>query len=174
MNKINTLSNIPIIAVCGASVITEEIYALVVELGKELAQAGFMVACGGLFGTMEAICKGAKMGGGITIGILPSGNRAEANKYVDIPIATRLGEARNAILTSTADAVVIISGGSGTLSEIAFAWKYNKPIIAFTKTGGWAEKITNTAIDDTRNDIIYGANSPHEVISKLKELLKKN
>lgn len=174
MNKAGSISNASIIAVCGAADISDKIYDMVVELGVELAQAGFIVACGGLSGTMEAICKGAKIGGGMTIGILPSGNRSDANKYVDIPILTRLGEARNAILTATGDVVIVISGGSGTLSEIALAWKYNKPIIALTTTGGWAEKLANTAIDNTRKDTIIGVNTTKDVVQKIQSILKKN
>jgi len=83
---------------------------------------------------MEAACRGAKAGGGITVGILPGGDRSEANAYVDIPIATGLGEARNAIVVRTADAVIAVSGGYGTLSEIGLALKMGRPVVGL---GTW-------------------------------------
>ena len=78
---------------------------------------------------MEAACRGAKAAGGITVGILPGTDRQEANAYVDIPIVTGLGEARNAIVVRTADAVIAVSGGYGTLSEIGLALKMGRPVV---------------------------------------------
>jgi len=83
---------------------------------------------------MEAACRGAKSAGGLTIGILPGTNRGEANPYVDIPIVTGLGEARNAIIMRTAQAVVAIGGSYGTLSEIAFALLFGVPVVGL---GTW-------------------------------------
>jgi uncharacterized protein (TIGR00725 family) len=83
---------------------------------------------------MEAACRGAKAAGGLTVGILPGVNRREANPYVDIPILTGLGEARNALVVRTADAVVAVSGGYGTLSEIGFALKMGRPVVGL---GTW-------------------------------------
>jgi len=81
---------------------------------------------------MEAACRGAKAEGGITVGILPGPDRRGANDYVDIPIATGLGEARNAIIVRTADAVIAISGGFGTLSEIGLALKMGRPVVGLS------------------------------------------
>jgi uncharacterized protein (TIGR00725 family) len=78
---------------------------------------------------MEAACEGAKSAGGTTVGILPGFDRGEANPYVDLPIVTGLGEARNAIVVRTADAVVAVSGGFGTLSEIGLARKMGRPVV---------------------------------------------
>ena len=83
---------------------------------------------------MEAACRGAKAEGGTTVGILPGTDRREANAYVDIPIVTGLGEARNAIVVRTADAVVAVSGGYGTLSEIGLALKMGRPVVGL---GTW-------------------------------------
>ncbi len=79
---------------------------------------------------MEAVCKGAQGSGGQTIGILPGSNAKEANSYVDVPIVTGLGEARNAIVVRSGQAVIAIGGGYGTLSEIGFALKFAVPVIA--------------------------------------------
>jgi uncharacterized protein (TIGR00725 family) len=78
---------------------------------------------------MEAACQGAKEAGGTTVGILPGNDQREANPHVDIPIATGLGEARNAIVVRTAATVVAVGGGYGTLSEIGLALKMGRPVV---------------------------------------------
>jgi uncharacterized protein (TIGR00725 family) len=78
---------------------------------------------------MEAACCGAKEAGGLTIGILPGTNAAEANPCVDIPIVTGIGFARNVILVRTAQALVALDGSYGTLSELAHALQMAKPVI---------------------------------------------
>jgi uncharacterized protein (TIGR00725 family) len=88
-----------------------------------------VVVCGGLGGVMEAACRGAKEGGGLTVGILPGTERAAANRFVDVAIPTGLGEARNALVVRAADALVAIGGGYGTLSEIALALKAGKRVV---------------------------------------------
>ncbi len=155
-----------IIGVCGASPIPKDVYEIAVELGRLISEHNYAVACGGLYGTMEAVCKGAKSAsnGGFTIGILPSFHKDSSNKYVDLKIPTGLGEARNLVLVSTADAIITISGSAGTLSEIAFAWKLGKPICALKPTGGWSEKLAGKKIDDRRSDEIFSAESPQEAI----------
>ena len=88
-----------------------------------------MLICGGLTGVMEHAARGARAAGGLTIGLLPGDDPAEANQYVDLAIATGLGDARNAILARTADGVVGLGGGLGTLSEIALAVRNRRPAI---------------------------------------------
>ena len=84
---------------------------------------------------MEAACRGAKSAGGVTIGILPGDDRRSANAYVDIPVVTGMGHARNAIVVNTAQSVVAIDGSYGTLSEIALALQGGKAVIGL---GTWA------------------------------------
>jgi uncharacterized protein (TIGR00725 family) len=104
--------------------------ARIAELvGREIAKAGAVLVCGGLGGVMEAACRGASQHGGLTIGILPTNSRDSANPYVQVAIATGLGEARNALITRTSDAVIAIGGEFGTLSEIGLALKMNKPVV---------------------------------------------
>ena len=98
-------------------------------MGRRLAEAGAVVVCGGLGGVMEAACRGAKAAGGTTVGILPGTDRLDANDYVDVAIPTGIGEARNALVVGTADAVVAVGGEFGTLSEIALALKAGTPVI---------------------------------------------
>ncbi len=118
-----------LIAVIGAGECDAETYARAVEVGRELAKRGAWIVCGGRGGVMEAACCGAKEAGGLTIGILPGTDSREANRYVDIPIVTGLGEARNVIVVRSARAVIALDGEFGTLSEIALALKFGKPVI---------------------------------------------
>ena len=121
---------------------------------------------------MESVCKGAKSANGFTIGFIPSLDKKSANRYVDLIVPTGMGEARNLILVSTADAIITIAGESGTLSEIAFAWKMSKPIISLSTTGGWSAKLADTKIDNKREDKIFSAQTPEHVIDILKNLFK--
>jgi uncharacterized protein (TIGR00725 family) len=98
-------------------------------IGFELATQGAILICGGEGGVMEAACKGAQKAGGITVGILPGDSRQSANPFVTIPIVTGIGAARNIIVVKSAQAVIAIGGGYGTLSEISFALKNGIPVI---------------------------------------------
>jgi uncharacterized protein (TIGR00725 family) len=122
------------VAVVGAGRASAEQEQLAEEVGRELAQAGALVVCGGLGGVMEAACRGAKDGGGSTLGILPGLDRSAANPFVDVAVPTGLGEARNALVVRAADALVAVGGEYGTLSEIALALKTGKPV---TTLGSW-------------------------------------
>ena len=93
-----------------------------------------MLVCGGRGGVMEAACRGAKASGGTTVGILPGGDRADANPYVDIAFATGMGELRNGLIVRTVDALIAIGGEFGTLSEVALALKAGKPVVGL---GSW-------------------------------------
>jgi uncharacterized protein (TIGR00725 family) len=117
------------VAVIGSANCDEEVAAQARQVGREIARQGAVLVCGGRGGVMEAACEGAKEAGGLTIGILPGRDRREANRFVDVPIATGLGDARNAIVVGTADAVIALSGGYGTLSEIGLALKMGKPVV---------------------------------------------
>jgi len=98
-------------------------------VGRALAGRGALVVCGGLGGVMAAACQGARSAGGTTLGLLPGLARAAANPWVDIVVPTGLGEARNVLVIRSADAVVAIGGGWGTLSEIALAVRAGVPVV---------------------------------------------
>ena len=117
------------VAVCGASDPRPDQRELAREVGRRLAESGVIVLCGGLGGVMEAVAEGAASAGGMVVGILPGADRTAANPYLTLAIATGLGEARNAVLTTAADAVIAIGGGWGTLSEIALARKRDRPVV---------------------------------------------
>jgi uncharacterized protein (TIGR00725 family) len=118
-----------LIAVIGGRKEPQELLVHAEETGKEIAKRGAVLICGGLEGVMEAAAHGAKEEGGTTVGILPGNSPSDANQYIDIPLATGLGLARNAIIMSAAHAVIAIGGSYGTLSEIAYSLQYNKPIV---------------------------------------------
>jgi uncharacterized protein (TIGR00725 family) len=117
------------VAVIGSATADAEISALAEEVGREIARHGAVLVCGGRGGVMEAACRGARSAGGTTVGILPGTDRREANAYVDIPIVTGMGEARNAIVVRSAEAVIAVSGGYGTLAEIGLALKMGRPVV---------------------------------------------
>jgi len=123
-----------VIAVLGGGSVGEEIYGLAEQVGRLLAERGATLICGGLGGVMEAACKGAKSAGGLTIGVLPGGSRHHANPYVDVPIVTGMGEARNVIIVRSAHAAIAVDGEYGTLSEIAFCLKLGVPVVSLA---GW-------------------------------------
>jgi uncharacterized protein (TIGR00725 family) len=104
-------------------------YKIGEQVGAEIGKRGFLLVCGGLGGIMEAASKGAKSTGGLCVGILPGEEKKDANEYIDFKIVTAMSHARNAIITRTADALIAVGGGSGTLSEIALALKIDKPVI---------------------------------------------
>lgn len=153
-----------IISVIGGADSNPENLKLAENIGAEIAKRGIALACGGLKGVMEAACKGAKKHDGVTIGILPSDFKDDANKYVDFAIPTGLGYARNFLVAKAGDAVIAIDGSAGTLSEIAIAWFSDKTIVALAPSGGWAAKLAGTHIDERRTDIVFSANSPKEAL----------
>ncbi|MHC1742909.1 MAG: TIGR00725 family protein [Syntrophobacteraceae bacterium] len=120
----------PMIGVIGAGACPEDVEDLAVEVGRAIAAAGCVLVCGGLGGVMEAAARGAKAAGGTTVGILPGPDTAGANASIDFPIATNVGHARNVIIVHTSAVLIAVSGGYGTLSEIALALKAGKRVVA--------------------------------------------
>ncbi len=118
-----------IVAVIGGGKCSAQEAVLAETVGRELARRGVILVCGGLTGVMEAACRGAAIESGLTVGILPSEEPDDSNPYVQIPIATGLGHARNMAVVKSAQAVIAISGDYGTLTEIGFALKSGIPVI---------------------------------------------
>ena len=123
------MDNKKFVAVIGGGQPSREEARLAEEVGRELARRGAILVCGGLGGVMEAACKGASSEGGTTIGILPGDDSQAANPYVQIPIVTGLGYARNIAVVKSAQAVIAIGGSYGTLSEISHALQSGIPVI---------------------------------------------
>lgn len=150
------------ISIIGGGQCTAEQYRLAEEMGRQVAELGATVVCGGLGGIMEAAARGAKEGGGATVGILPGYDRSPANPYIDVVITTGLGHARNLAVVSSGDGVVAIGGEYGTLSEIALARKIGRPVIVLS---GW-----RLARDEGTPGILY-ADTPLEAMALLKHEL---
>lgn len=117
------------IAVAGAGICGDELLQIAEAVGRGIAERGGVLLCGGLGGVMEGAARGAAEAGGVTIGILPGHDARNANPYIQIPLATGMGEGRNVLVARTADAVIAIGGEWGTLSEVALARKIGVPVV---------------------------------------------
>ncbi|PSQ47000.1 TIGR00725 family protein [Halobacteriales archaeon SW_6_65_15] len=141
------------VSIIGGGTVPDEQARIAEEAGRLLAERGHDLVCGGLGGIMEAACRGAKEGrdangtGGKTIGLLPGEDRRAANPYVDVPIATGLGHARNALVVMNGDAVIAIDGGVGTLSEVGFAGIYDRPIAGLETHDAPGVEVVTTPAD---------------------------
>lgn len=112
------------------------------DVGARLAQAHAALVCGGLGGVMAAACSGAKQHDGLTIGVLPGADRKAANPHVDVALPTALGELRNGLVVRFSDAMIAIGGGWGTLSEIAFAMRTGRPVVALCAWEATLEEVS--------------------------------
>ena len=117
------------IAVIGGSRPGRQALDAALEVGRLIARSGAVVVCGGLGGVMEAASRGAREEGGLVIGILPGNSPADANPWVDLPIATGLGYTRNSLVVMNADAIIAVDGEYGTLSEIAYGLIQGKKVV---------------------------------------------
>ena len=146
------------IAVIGGSQCSKDEARLAEEVGRELARQGAILVCGGLGGVMEAACKGAQSEDGMTIGILPGEIRQAANPYVQIPIVTGIGHARNVAVVKSSQAVIAIGGSYGTLSEISHALQGGIPVIGLNT---WSLSRNNQP-----DNSIISAQNPTEAVNK--------
>lgn len=146
-----------IVSVIGGHSCTPKVEQLAHNLGKKLAKVVEILVSGGLSGTMKAVCSGFKAGGGLTIGIIPSYDKKEANKFVDIAIPTGMGLSRNVLVVKAADVVVALPGEAGTLSEIAYCLQFKIPVISL---GSW----------DIKGVIVVS--NIEEAVKKVSEILK--
>ncbi|HKD67713.1 MAG TPA: TIGR00725 family protein [Candidatus Binataceae bacterium] len=120
----------PVIAIIGAGDAPPDVLELAHAAGAEIAACGATLVCGGRGGVMAAAARGAREHGGHTIGIVPGYSAEEANPYIEFVVATGMGEARNAIVVATAEAVIAMAGEGGTLSEVGLALKLGRPVVA--------------------------------------------
>ena len=135
------------IAIIGsADRVSSEVEQMAEELGQGIARSGAVLISGGRKGVMEASCRGAKKENGLVVGILPK-TRDQANQFVDICIVTGMGDARNVLNVNSADIIISVCGGAGTLSEIALALKANKKVISIRTSGGVSRMLAGKTID---------------------------
>ena len=160
------------VTIVGDSYAEPDKYDFCVKLGKMLAEMNAIVITGGRSGVMEAVSKGVFRAGGLTIGILPGIDRREANEYCRVILPTGLGHGRNSVTVLAADVVIAVGGQAGTLTEMGFAWIYNKPVIAVRNFGGWSEKMSGQVIDSRRPEKIIGVNTLEEIKKVIEKLIR--
>jgi uncharacterized protein (TIGR00725 family) len=153
----------PLVSVIGPGTASREQAATAREVGRLLAESGYTVVCGGLGGVMEAACRGAREAGGLTVGILPGLRAEEANPYVDVPVTTGIGEARNVIVATSGRAVVAVGGRLGTLTEIGYALKHHIPVIGLDT---WDLEVTRMPGMN-----VFQVETPAEAVEKVQEMV---
>ena len=154
------------IGVIGGGEVSPHVARTAEEVGQEIAKHGAVLICGGLGGVMEAACRGASEAGGLTIGILPGDNRRDANPYVQIPIMTGMGYARNAVVVKSCQAIIAINGSYGTLTEIGYALQSGKPVIGLDT---WS-----LAINGKQDKSIIQAKNAKDAVNKAMESIKNS
>ncbi|QDU32347.1 hypothetical protein KS4_03790 [Poriferisphaera corsica] len=154
-------------------------YRLAYETGMLLADNRYYIVTGGLGGVMEAADKGAHASKyyefGDTIGYLPGNHTALANQWVDRPIPTSLGHVRNAIVAQS-DAIIAVGGAAGTLSEMCFAWIFDRLVVGLT-CNGWSKELAGKKIDNRirfphiKDDCVFMASNPIEAVNLINQKL---
>jgi uncharacterized protein (TIGR00725 family) len=129
---------------------TEHSRNIAFEVGKEIARSGSILICGGLGGVMEAACRGAKENDGLTIGIIPQEEFSFANKFCDIVICTGIGFARDIIVATSADGIIAIGGGVGTMIELGVGYIKNKLMVVVAGSGGVSEMYGGKFLDERK------------------------
>lgn len=152
----------PVVSIVGASEPSSpRAVPLAKALGAALKHAGFHLACGGRTGVMDAVSEGfaSVEGPGISLGILMATDGSDANEWLDVVLPTGMGVARNALVAQAGHVVIGIDGGAGTLSELAMAWQYGRPVGVLVPAGGWPAKLGGAPLDDKRPDMIEALDS---------------
>jgi len=144
---------------------------LAYEIGVEIAKSDSVLITGGLGGVMAAASHGAHDANGLTVGIIPQDDASMANSFCDIVIPTGMGLARDFLNALTADGVIIVGGGSGTLSEVCAAYMYKKPMVAIRNIKSSVEPYIDGFIDHRENIKIIGADTPQDAVKKILELI---
>ncbi len=163
-----------VILVAGSHECSEKSFKLAEETGKEIAKNNCILICGGLTGIMEASCKGSHAEKGISVCVIPSNNKSDANKFCSIVIPSGIGFGRNFILVNSADAVILIEGQAGTYIEALASYLQEKPVIALEGTGGVSDKIKDSFLDDYKKVKILSAKTPKQAVElALKKIQEK-
>jgi len=148
---------------------TPELEKLAYDMGSNIAKSNSVLITGGLGGVMRAASRGAHDAGGLTVGIIPQNDFSLANEFCDIVIPSGMGLMRDFLNALSADGVIVIGGGSGTLSEICAAYMYKKPIVALKNSGGTASKYADQFLDHRKNVQIIGVETADEAIKCVLE-----
>ena len=148
---------------------TPELEKLAYDMGSNIAKSNSVLITGGLGGVMRAASHGAHDAGGLIVGIIPQNDFSLANEFCDIVIPSGMGLMRDFLNALSADGVIVIGGGSGTLSEISAAYMYKKPIVALKNSGGTASKYSDKYLDHRKNVKIVGVDTPQQAIKYILE-----
>jgi len=164
------------VAVCGSDAddvhLSTVMLDIATQVGRGIAQKGGILVCGGRGGVMEAACRGAKEKKGLTVGLLPD-SKEEANAFIEVPVSTGLGMRRNFLVVSAADVVIAIGGRWGTLSEIAFAMIFEKPVVLVVGTGGVVDELAGGFLMKESTSRLHVAQSADEAVEKAFALVRK-
>ncbi len=155
-----------VVGVMGGGVCSKEECDMAYEVGRLIAERGWILLCGGRGGVMKCVSKGAAEAGGIVVGILPGTEWDEANEYVTVPIPSGIGYARNAINAAASMVVIAIGGASGTLSEMALALNFGRPVIALNSCSFQFAK-------GQESPQVYEVSSPNEAVELASELIER-
>lgn len=150
---------------------TPEHEKIAYDIGVEVAKSDSVLITGGLGGIMTAASRGAKDADGLTVGIIPQDDASEANEYCDIVIPTGMGFTRDFLNALSADGVIIVGGGSGTLSEVCASYMSKKPMVAIRNLNGSVEQYIDGYLDHRENVKILGADNAQEAVTKIIELI---
>ena len=153
---------------------TPDLEKIAYETGIEIAKSNSILITGGLGGVMKAASKGAKESGGLTVGIIPQNDMSEANEFCDVVIPSGIGLMRDFLNALSADGVIAIGGGSGTLSEICAAYMYSKPIVVLKNSGGTSTKFADQYLDHRKNVKIIGVDTPKEAVELIFKEIKSH
>jgi len=161
----------PQVAIIGSSEADETMIRIAEQAGQVVARAGAALVTGGRDGIMAAASKGCAEAGGTVIAVVPGTSMDEANAWTHFVIPSGLGWARNVITAIAGDVIIVIGGAAGTLSEIAFAWMYDRPILALSASGGWAERLAGEKVDHRRIDSVIDCPTIEALDKALRERL---
>lgn len=148
---------------------TERARSLAYDVGKEVALSGAVLICGGLGGVMESACKGAKENMGTTIGIIPQDEFSFANEFCDVVICTGIGFARDFIIATSADGIIAVGGGVGTLIEMAVGYMIKKTMVVIAGSGGVADTYGGKYFDERNRVPILVAKDARSAVRILSD-----
>ncbi len=148
-----------IIGVIGASRPSKAGELLAEQVGRLLAGHDAVLVCGGLGGVMESAARGCAGAGGEVLGILPGPDASQANPYVTLAVPTNMGHARNVIIAHTAQALIVVEGEYGTISEMAVALKLGKPVVALPGAPPLTGVLSVSSAEDAVHQTLAGLTS---------------
>lgn len=165
----------PIVAVVGGAHAPEPVLKAAEMLGRAIVDAGYRMVTGGLTGVMAAASRGGRSAPGwfegAVIGILPGLDAGAANEWVDVAIPSGLNHARNVLVVASAEVVVAVGGGAGTLSEIALAWAHGKEVIGLDVGEGWSSRLGGEWLDDRQSEPIRRAVDVAGALEQIHDVL---